>query len=510
MTSAEEIKRRIDDDIVRNVGRVVEISKHQGLGEMLLVFHWFHCTRSLLEPNDDPEQRLPRHHQILINTLADAFKYIIQMIYKYGKKGFVKSVKTGLLMNNDAVSNLIQTTNKLNSTYELSSLIQFFPNATLQEDNATVRVELSALDKDSLLQKLFTYCARIEQDNEQESAKVQGYRAWFERFIDAYGDKRELFKDSMGVDLDSFVTCLSGILGLVQERLKTEIALLPSMQEGTIDVQAYGNILKICRAFLVRMQDVKDKFGNVADKVVSGLTLEKDAIDDNQLMYFQVSRRPILRYGDTLLVSPELILDSLFVNTHYSILENESAKDEYKASDSDAFLNKIVAVSNKFGYTESKRNIDLFDGKTLIGDIDLVLLDAKGNGLFVEAKNHSLPNDVFFHRLEPLKKHLVNLQETWEKKVKRRQEFIRVNHVKYGLPASHKYIVISKRPEVISHFSTVLVLSLDEFERCLASCGVDHTFDEIHTLLYQETEGSFDGMQSVLEELNPGVRFAKD
>ncbi|SDW90969.1 hypothetical protein SAMN05421882_103725 [Nitrosomonas communis] len=74
-------------------------------------------------------------------------------------------------------------------------------------------------------------------------------------------------------------------------------------------------------------------------------------------------RRPILTKDDLYIISPELLLDSLFTNTHYSLIESRNAKDTYLEVQSERFLDKIADVGRMHGYAEIDRERRLFKKK---------------------------------------------------------------------------------------------------------------------------------------------------
>ena len=111
---------------------------------------------------------------------------------------------------------------------------------------------------------------------------------------------------------------------------------------------------------------------------------------------------------DFFIISPEILLDSFFVNSHYSLLEAGELKEQYKKRYAKVFVDKILEKANVCGFEEVARDLDLYEGKNEIGDIDLVVKNGKNEYLLIEAKNHSIPMDVHFHDLEATEKDLLN------------------------------------------------------------------------------------------------------
>jgi hypothetical protein len=204
-----------------------------------------------------------------------------------------------------------------------------------------------------------------------------------------------------------------------------------------------------------------------------------------------LTRRPFIIIGDLAIISPQLLLDSLFANTHYSLIESKETKDKYLATQSGSFLDKISGIGEKYGYEEIDREKLLFEGKNTIGDIDLVLKNSEGHHLLIEAKNHALPLGVYFKIPEDTLLHLHYLQNEWEKKVKRRSHHLRNNHHKYGLPNNFTYLVVSRFPEVAAHFSEILMLSIEEFSSWLEIDAKPMSFSEFYPICYAQSMVQF-------------------
>src|SRR5205823_1819723 len=133
----------------------------------------------------------------------------------------------------------------------------------------------------------------------------------------------------------------------------------------------------------------------------------------------------------------------------------------------------------------------------------------KNEFLLIEAKNHSVPMDVYFHDQEATEKRLKQLQKEWEKKVDKRQKHLQLHHSNYGISSSFKYIIVTKTPEIISHFSSYLILSLDEFKRWIKTRNLATTFDDLFKMVYKLDDVQFTPEQLVLmqKDLSTGLRF---
>jgi hypothetical protein len=257
------------------------------------------------------------------------------------------------------------------------------------------------------------------------------------------------------------------------------------LENGNINDLSLRTIVAFFTAFLIDEAEIKEHFDKKYDYIINYLTFDKNEFDEKQLRFHQITRTPLIKINKFYIVSPELLLDSLFTNIHYSLLESTEIKNNYKKIQSNQFINKIVEVSNPFGFTEVLRELELFEGNKQIGDIDLIIKDKVGNYILIEAKNHALPLDVYFKDVIKTKDHLDELQKNWEKKVLKRIDYLKKKHLEYSIPSSYQYIVVSKFPEIISHYSNILILSLKEFEYWLLKERWTQDFEEIIDNFYK-------------------------
>ena len=109
-------------------------------------------------------------------------------------------------------------------------------------------------------------------------------------------------------------------------------------------------------------------FGQILER----LTFNYENFNPKELKFHQITRQPFIAKDNTLVISPELILDSLFTNIHYSLIESLDIKAEYISRQASLFLDKIATIATKFDYTEVDRELDLYEGKNQIGDIDIL------------------------------------------------------------------------------------------------------------------------------------------
>jgi len=137
------------------------------------------------------------------------------------------------------------------------------------------------------------------------------------------------------------------------------------------------------------------------------------------------------------------------------------------------------------GYAEIERDRDLIQGKKKLGDLDLVLFNAKTrHTLFVEAKNHALPLAVYFGSPEAINEHVMRSMD-WDKKVKSRIAHLRSDSSSYKVSGDWDYIIVSRMPEPLAHHTDLLVLCLEELKQWIGQTPLELRFKEFYQRLYQ-------------------------
>ncbi len=468
LTQKERAINKVKTEINKNIAAIIEMAKHCGYGELLYYLAYLHFIRLIRKQDTTQEDE-----QVVLSLYArqatEALKYTIQIIVKYSAKCYIKNEMDGTSINESLVQSIIKSSIWLNSQYEMLFFFTMFNNLeVLGKRNQKIRIDMKkALDKDESLKRYLLYAARVEIRNNIQSDNLKikdDFLTYFKKEYAAYSD---LFQQTFGISIDTFIGIINWILDTISAQVKNNEKKFVFLENGNISAKAYGTIMYFGQSLLLEKKLLFNKFGKKIKKIITRLTYKPEEFDEQQLKYNLIARQPIINFDSHfLIISPEILLDSLFVNTHYSLLETGQSKEEYKKRYSKTFIDKISKKASKVGFLEVGRGLELYEDGDNIGDIDLILKNNNNNHfLLVEAKNHALPLDVYFHDFEATRKRLKELTEEWENKVDRRYKHLKANHSKYGIGDSFKYIIVSRSPEIISHFSQYLIVSLDEFER---------------------------------------------
>jgi hypothetical protein len=499
-------------EITKDISQLIEMAKYCGYGELQYFLHYLHFIR-LLPGSENVHHSQTQVISVYEKSLTDTYKYIIQILAKHGKNGYLKNTVNNLYINSNLVQLMTKVVTAINAKFETLSMLTLFSNIEVSgERDQHIKLNLEEVTKDKRLSKFFYYGVRADRENDFQKENPKVKNDFLNHFKNEYNPYADLFLKEFDISIDDFVNLIDWILETIANTSKSNEKKYVQLDNGKIDVQAYQTILLFGFSMFIKKQNLIDKFGNRVNKVLDRLIFKPEQFDEQQLKYNLIARQPILDKGDFFIVSPEVLLDSLFVNSHYSLLEAGSVKEDYKKRYSKTFVDKISEIADKHGFKEFARDFDLYEGKNQIGDLDIVLKNDKNEFLLVEAKNHSIPMDVYFHDQEATEKRLQQLTIEWENKVAKRQKHMEIHHSKYGIPNTFRYIIITKTPEILSHFSNFLILSLDEFTHWLKTNNINTTFDDIIKSVYKFDEVSFteEQLEMMQKDLSTGWRFAKE
>lgn len=512
MTEKEKALEKLKLELTKDIDSAIEMTESCGLLEFLYFVYQLHWTRLLhLFPNAETQK--PELLSVYTNTIEESIKYIISLTAKFGHWGFamLKNKKTPFF-NIKLVQILLKQGTLINSKYETESMIQLFDVQVSGERNQHVRIDMSTAETDPEVKILFNYFLRIDEDNEIKKNSKKTKEALIQSFKEEYLPFADLFQREMGITVDEFCWLNDQLLLKVTEGIKSKENLFEKFPNGNVDVTSQTTFIHFSQCFVHDKEKLFQSFDAKFHPVINRLIFNPAQFDERQLRFHHVTRQPIFEHKFMIVISPELILDSLFTNIHYSLIEAPSIKHEYIAKQASLFLDKLAAVATKYGYSEVDREKDLFEGRNQIGDIDIIFKNKTGHFLLIEAKNHVLPMDIYFKDVIKTKEHLIYLQTEWEKKVLRRVDHLKSLHDKYSISKDHSYIVVSRFPEIISHYSDLLILSIQEFEVWLEKYATINAFTEFHAKHYEERDSKFtiEEMEEMQKANIIFGRFAKE
>ncbi len=455
-----KLKKEVNADI----NTAVKLAKECCIVNLLYLFYQLHIIRiSESEHIEAGANEFLQH--ALSNGFTDSIKYAIGLIAKYG---WVDDEVGGRLkIDGNSITNLILHINLLNSKYENVSLLQLFDVEVYGERDRYGKVYLKSLDSDEKVQKYFSYFLRIDEDNNLKLGEKNSLDVQISKFKKEYDGYSDLFEVKYGVNIDEICEFIDWLVSLHINDVNKRLPYFDRLENGNIDEKGDNTIINFCGSFIFDKNIVRNEENKKFEVFLDSITFNKEIFDEYELKYHFITRMPLIDTDGYYFLSPELILDSIFINFHYSLIETEQIKHEYIKRRANQFLDQIAEIAIACGFEEVDREFELYENKAQIGDIDIYFKNSNNEYLLIEAKNHALPMDVFFKDVGKTTDHLNYLKSKWEKMVSRRIDHLKFNREKYGIGEKYKYIVVSRYPEIISHYSNILILSIQEFKKWL-------------------------------------------
>jgi hypothetical protein len=418
--------------------------------------------------------------------LEEGLKYAIQTVTKYGK--LTKKLRDPvnyLAQRVSSLGDLVRRANLIHAKYANVSLLGLCHAYVESDSQGRASIDLNAARADPEITPLYDYFRRLEVHMEVAKQPIPSHQL-VESFLASFSGLEDLFEAAFHVSTSSFALVVNHLLDSVIDAFRSRENSFPRAAEDRIDTSHPLSSIIWGESLLIPLSGIDARFGAAAAAALREFLFDKATFDPKNLDYHQVYRTPILPYDSSLIVvSPELLLDSLNSNVHYTLLEaHPKVSEQYKARASHRFVDEISQTCRDHGYEEVARDLQLVDGSTRLGDVDLVARNAKGHYLLVEAKNHSLPLSVYFKDPIATGRHLSYLRDSWEKPYLRRLAHLTQRAGDYAIPLDFSYIIVSRMPEVLSHFFGHLAITKQELAHLLPIIGTVGSFGEVYTRLY--------------------------
>jgi hypothetical protein len=491
----EKLRKELENDVTKVVGIA---SKCGFLEFQLLAFELHKVRLEALHPDIAAPGEDPDFVRSTSELATDSIKYALQACLRHGRRqGFRKDAGGNFVVRRDLVTELVGTVNVLNAKAEMASLISVFDVAQEGDRGRYLRVDVGAAMNRPEVREMLAYERRVRTDNALRRRPKQ-LDELLAAFAAEYGPYADLFQTEFGLPLTTAMEIYRFLAEEPTRRAAAAESSFPRLANGNVDLNNPLTAIAYMRGCYLKRADLINRFDAGAGPFIDRLTCDPAAFNGHELRYHAATRKPLLPWSpDELCVLGELVLDSLFTNAHYSLLENAttmfrdrtSVAEEYKRRYAERFLDAVAAAAAPVGYREVSRGIELTDGKRQLGDMDLVLAhDVTGHHLVVEGKNHMLPLPVFFMDFTAVAARRVQLMKEWEAKVVGREAHLRHHHARYGLGSDFTYVIVTRQPEILSYCSAVPVLSLHEFREWMVRCPGERTFAGVERAVYGDNE----------------------
>ncbi|WP_428738693.1 hypothetical protein [Sulfurimonas sp.] len=483
---------KIQEELNKRLFIIKELCKNSTFGELAYFLYYIHTIRTL-KIND-----LNDLTHMSIDRGTDVYKYIISCIYKYSN---ISIPTNDYEIEKDKVLFLTKIGNSIHNFHEYSSLFTLIDDFEMKgENNRYARIDFTkSLTKNPNKQKAIQYDSRLEEFTASQNKTPLQPDELLENFKKKYTNYNKISKDIFGLSIQEISVNIKQLLNNYLVNIKNNEQHMTYFDNGNLDVQSIETIRQVIKSYIVDENYVLHTFGKKGMSFIRNFTFKKSDFKSFELNYHYLERRPLLKIKNKYIIVPELLLDSLFTNFHYSIIENIKYKEKHKQIMSDFFVDDIIQIAKKYNFSHSATGIELYKRKNKLGDIDLILKNDDYD-ILIEAKNHSLPLNVYFGNFEQLNQRLKQLQNEWEQKVNQRYEHLLENHEKYNIRKKFKYLIVSRFPEILAHHSNYLVLSIDEFDFYLQNNAKYENFDTFYKERYPMKDWNEEQMMKFMQE----------
>lgn len=503
---------KLHQELSKDIGAAVNVAKTCGLWEILWFCYLLRIGRVL---RVDPEYAANLSHAELMEMQLrdDALKYSLALASKNGDwRHHASAINSFENFDNGRVNLLERVTRHINAKFDIEALLNMAEVRVSGCRDQNCEIDIAAGFKNPLRTMYFEFGFRIEQSTMQMKSDLRSPEELIERLRRDYGDVGDLFESDSGISLDAYCDGMLDLQKMLRIKGEAQGGMAAFRTNGRIDVNAGQTFIAIARGFHFTHSELASSLSSEFVSYMKRNPFDEEKFSDSELRFHYLTRRPFLMGEGFFILSPELIFDSLLDNIHFTLLESDAAKNEYKKRRAAQFVDEIASAAIPAGYSEVARDIDLMKGKQKLGDIDLVLKNAStGHTLFVEAKNHALPLPVYFKDPQALDAHIASTRE-WEKKVMRRIEHLRSDSPSYSVPGGWDYLVVSRMPEPLSHATALLVLSVYEFSNWVTQTPRPSSFRDFYQAFYKpnDTNMSRDEMQHLFDEGFSLARLTQD
>ena len=490
---------KLNVELSKDIARAKGLAHACGLWDLMRLCYLLRLNRlQMVEPTYT--QQMSHADSLAAQLTDDALKYAVALVAQHGDWKNIPSDNWSIKgFDNERVILLSELARQINAKFETLKLLHVAEVKVSGARDEYATLDMAEVASDPKRAMYFDFGIRIERFAMRNKKNLLSIEDLVRKFYMAYADVGEAFEAVNGLTLAEYCEGIVTLAALFQDRAAHALAVIADSQ-GRVFYDHAKTFVALARSMIFTDAELDEMLSADFRNYLRANSFDASAQNGSELRFHYLSRRPFFLGAGFSILSPELVLDSVFDNAHFTLLENKLSKESYKNTKSGQFLDQIAEVGLVAGYQEVDRDLDLFIGNDPIGDIDLILHNAEsGHTLLIEAKNHALPLDVYFATPDAIDG---RLEETldWTRKVERRIESLRGSEPSYVPPGEWDYVVVSRMPEPISHVTSLLILCLDEFEFWLGKNRQPTTFVEVLGEIYKNSSSGISIEE--LEELH--------
>jgi flagellin-specific chaperone FliS len=438
---------------------------------------------------DEVKNKLDQNQSILRQNLSDIYKYLISLLAS------VQNLPTEFekVSEKRLIENLVDCVRGINDKYQAINGINFYGNASLDTITNQVTIKIDKLSSDPFVKSLNSYGIRVQR-NLNKDLELKSIETGIDEVLDGFAIFNDLINVAIGISTIEIKEIVLRLKNEIDLRYTDAYDKFNFKEKDVINSEDYNNHILFTSLLMFSKEHLLEIHPKI-NEFIEVFTFNPQDFDPFELRYNYIDKKSIIKLGDFYIISFELLVNSLHAGLHYSLLESDATKENYKRRESSLFEEKISGIALKYGFKTTERNVDLYEGKRNLGDIDLILGNADGRTIYVEAKSYSLHSNIQAHDPIEMQRQLSIQREKWESKVQQRIEYLK----KHKGNSTVEYIIVTKKPEILSHFSDILVLNIREFEYWLENGG-NIDFETLYTDLYDSDDYISD---ETLKECSP-------
>ena len=478
------------------------ICKKLSYGELAYCIYYLHMVRI----SKSKLSNLKNFEHMSLDRLNDVLNHSISCIFKYANISRIQ--KNDYSVNENSCELIIKLVDSLHNLHEKYSLLTLLDEFELEgERNQHIKIDISKITIHPDKMKYFEYVARFQTSINIDKEETINHTIHLKNFVEKYSKYNLISKDIFGLEIEEISDKLSTLLNICKDNIMRNRINIPSIEDDIIDHLDIKTLRETIKSFIFNEKELLEIFGKKGMKFIREFIFKKSVFKSYEMNYHYILRSPILKIKNEYIISPELLVDSLFLNFHYTLLENKQHSEKHKKIMSDAFVNEILDISKKYGFVHFGSEVELYQGKNKLGDIDLILRHKKLDlDILIEAKNHAVPLPVYHGIYEKINKRFEELKKDWESKVHKRYIHLIDNNEKYNIKKTFKYLIVTKYPEILSHDSDYLVLTIDEFNFYLQNDFQFSNFRDLCDELYKHKKLDEQEIIKLMKVLNCKIK----
>ncbi len=432
--------------------------------------------------------------KIIRITNTDTFKYIISSLIKYGNI----STEVSPPFNLTRINELIGRTKELNSFFQSLNFLELFNTYQYNTETEQLKISIQELGTSEETEQLNLYGIRI-QEHLTNNLNLKQTTEIIDELFNKYMLIDDLIQEHYGFSLKDIKNMFNTLIMAYKERFEEAFYKFILDNEDLIDHLNIFNHLHYTK-LLVFNKSQLDILNPKLYSFLGFLSFDSNEFILDEMRYHYIDKKPVIKVKDMYLISLELLFQGIQTHIHYELLETKNLGERYKKRLSSCFEDEISQIASFHGFRTIDKNKYLYDGKKELGDIDLIVESENGELLYIEAKCHALHSSVQAHDPIEMKRSLGKQRKDWESKVQARIDYLNNEN-----SCNFRYIIVTKNPEILSHFSKLLVLSIQEFDYWLSGdCKL--TFDKICDELYDKTKSK---SLDLTQYIYPNMRFER-